>query len=156
MKAITIAVVIAAAVVGSASANGGNDKVKICHKGKTITVSKNAVKGHLGHGDKLGSCSTSQPNPPADDGNITVTPGTFTQVNRILACADRPVIRTADNTFGIAVDLDLATFTSGLYEGVKFTVARYYVTIGATCDNLGGQYTNRILNGYPVWSNLRV
>jgi hypothetical protein len=35
------------------------DKVMVCHKGKTLCVSRNAVEAHLRHGDQLGSCSTS-------------------------------------------------------------------------------------------------
>ncbi len=34
----------------------GKSKVSICHKGKTIRVAQPAVKAHLRHGDKLGSC----------------------------------------------------------------------------------------------------
>lgn len=34
----------------------GKDKVLICHKGKTISVSRCAVKGHLKHGDTEGAC----------------------------------------------------------------------------------------------------
>jgi len=30
-----------------------DDKVKICHKGKIIEVSMNAVQAHLNHGDTL-------------------------------------------------------------------------------------------------------
>ena len=33
-------------------------KVTICHKGKTITVSKNAVPAHVRHGDTLGPCTS--------------------------------------------------------------------------------------------------
>ncbi len=40
-------------------AKKGNNKVTICHKGKTISVNSNAVKAHLAHGDYLGSCSGS-------------------------------------------------------------------------------------------------
>ena len=32
------------------------DKIEICHKGKTISVSEKAQKGHLRHGDTLGPC----------------------------------------------------------------------------------------------------
>jgi hypothetical protein len=35
-------------------------KVTICHKGKTIKVSKHAVRAHLRHGDTLGPCSTAK------------------------------------------------------------------------------------------------
>ena len=34
----------------------GKDKVTICHKGQTISVSRCALKGHLGHGDTEGPC----------------------------------------------------------------------------------------------------
>ena len=34
----------------------GKDKVTICHKGQTISVSRCALKGHLGHGDTEGAC----------------------------------------------------------------------------------------------------
>ena len=32
-------------------------KVTICHKGKTITVSKKALPAHLRHGDTVGTCA---------------------------------------------------------------------------------------------------
>jgi hypothetical protein len=35
-----------------------NDKVLICHKGKTLCVAQSAVKAHLAHGDKVGTCGT--------------------------------------------------------------------------------------------------
>lgn len=43
-----------------------NKKITICHNGQTISVSKNAKKGHLKHGDTLGECPTSPPPPPID------------------------------------------------------------------------------------------
>jgi hypothetical protein len=39
--------------------NGHAGKVTICHKGHTITVSKNALPAHLRHGDTEGTCTTS-------------------------------------------------------------------------------------------------
>jgi hypothetical protein len=36
--------------------NGGGDKVTICHKGHTISISRNALDAHLAHGDTIGSC----------------------------------------------------------------------------------------------------
>ncbi|MFD2162216.1 fibronectin type III domain-containing protein [Paradesertivirga mongoliensis] len=33
-----------------------NDKVKVCHNGKEICISRNAVQEHLNHGDRLGTC----------------------------------------------------------------------------------------------------
>jgi hypothetical protein len=35
------------------------DKVLVCHKGKTLCISPNAVDAHLKHGDQLGSCNSS-------------------------------------------------------------------------------------------------
>lgn len=36
-----------------------NDKVMICHNGKTLCISRNAVDAHLAHGDALGHCPAS-------------------------------------------------------------------------------------------------
>ncbi|MCI5209464.1 MAG: hypothetical protein D3910_11865, partial [Candidatus Electrothrix sp. ATG2] len=44
-----------------ASATG---KIRVCHKGKTITVSESAVQKHLNHGDTIGPCSQSEPEIP--------------------------------------------------------------------------------------------
>ena len=159
MKTLIAITVAAVALLVSSVALAGDGHVAICHKGKTLSVDSHAVKGHLGHGDKRGACNSggnpggnSGGNPPGNTGgDIPVTAGTFSQVNRILACADRPVLRTADNTMGISVDLDLAVFQSGLYTGVKFTVARFYAGVGATCDKLGGAPNGKFENDYPVW-----
>lgn len=35
----------------------GNNKVSVCHKGKTICISRNALSSHLHHGDRIGGCS---------------------------------------------------------------------------------------------------
>jgi len=42
----------------SAAQSQYGKKVTICHKGKTIKVSKHAVRAHLRHHDTLGPCST--------------------------------------------------------------------------------------------------
>jgi hypothetical protein len=34
----------------------GGDKVTICHKGHSITISRKALPAHLAHGDTIGSC----------------------------------------------------------------------------------------------------
>jgi len=47
-------------------------KVTLCHQGKTITVSKSAVKGHKQHGDTQGRCpTTNQPSGPTCSDGIT-------------------------------------------------------------------------------------
>lgn len=49
------------------SSSEASDKVVICHKGKLIEVSSNAVAGHLKHGDCLNSCD-------CDGGGGVITP----------------------------------------------------------------------------------
>ena len=49
-----VAVVMIMGIVTPAMA--GSEKVEICHKGETITVSENAVPAHKKHGDTLGAC----------------------------------------------------------------------------------------------------
>ncbi len=44
------------ASAGYGGNGGGNTKVLICHKGKTISVSQSATSAHLGHGDTVGAC----------------------------------------------------------------------------------------------------
>jgi hypothetical protein len=44
----------------SAAQSQYGKKVTICHKGKTIKVSKHALRAHLRHGDTLGPCSTTK------------------------------------------------------------------------------------------------
>ena len=39
------------------SAKGGNEKVDICHKGNTISVSEKAITSHVAHGDFVGTGS---------------------------------------------------------------------------------------------------
>ncbi len=34
----------------------GQDKVLVCHKGKTMELPPSALDGHLGHGDHRGRC----------------------------------------------------------------------------------------------------
>jgi hypothetical protein len=41
---------------GGGGGSGGQDKVPLCHKGKTITVGAPAQKAHLRHGDSRGAC----------------------------------------------------------------------------------------------------
>lgn len=53
------------------------NKIRICHKGKTICVSSNAVRAHLAHGDQRGNC-------PVGSGlRISNTPNPFHRSTRI-------------------------------------------------------------------------
>jgi hypothetical protein len=45
-----------AAKNGGGGGSGGEDKVTLCHKGKTLTVGEPAKEAHLRHGDSLGAC----------------------------------------------------------------------------------------------------
>ncbi|CAH8293345.1 endonuclease I [Mariniflexile fucanivorans] len=40
--------------------NGRYPKVEMCHNGRSICVSQNAVQAHLNHGDTLGACNDSE------------------------------------------------------------------------------------------------
>jgi hypothetical protein len=56
---VALVIVMSAPAALFATGGGGNGghgkkKVTICHKGKTIKVSKNAVKAHKKHGDEIG------------------------------------------------------------------------------------------------------
>lgn len=58
MKKIGLLATIAVlAIMGQIkSVDAGGEKVTICHKGHTISVSENAVAAHLAHGDMIGVC----------------------------------------------------------------------------------------------------
>lgn len=47
--------------VNVAHAGYGQDKVAVCHKGKTLEVAAPAVSAHTGHGDTLGACAPANP-----------------------------------------------------------------------------------------------
>ena len=55
-----------------------NKKVNVCHNGKTLCISINALQAHLNHGDSLGSCSsentTNSASETEDDGYYVLFP----------------------------------------------------------------------------------
>ena len=60
LVAVTALVGLGVASSGKSAAAAGyqyGKKVTICHKGRTITVSVNAMRAHMAHGDKLGPCT---------------------------------------------------------------------------------------------------
>lgn len=67
---------------GNSGGGSGDNKITICHtapgsnRSQTITVSENALKAHLDHGDKTGSCET---------GNVipSPSPGTKKEVRKV-------------------------------------------------------------------------
>jgi hypothetical protein len=157
LKYIMLAVAAAVLAATPAWATGGkpgHDKVTVCHKGKTLKVDKHALKGHLRHGDKAGACSTG-----GNGGGYPTTPPTVPAAApgepRILLCMPYPVYRAADRTLGLAADIGItATDDKPWTDG---TLARNYIGVGATCDNLGGTQVTagRFIRGvdaeYPVW-----
>jgi len=54
---------------------GKPGKVTICHKGKTITISKAALQAHLNHGDTEGACGSTTPAPQCDHSWMRVEAG---------------------------------------------------------------------------------
>jgi hypothetical protein len=59
LQAVDVTPADAQASVGAVEtlgASSGHDKVLVCHKGKTLSVSPNAMWGHLHHGDTRGAC----------------------------------------------------------------------------------------------------
>ncbi len=48
---------------------GKDHKVTICHKGKTISVDKHALKAHLKHGDYKGKCEKDKDKKDKDKGD---------------------------------------------------------------------------------------
>jgi len=51
---IIMAIIMAITITTSPVIAG--EKIEVCHKGKTISVSENSVNAHLAHGDILGDC----------------------------------------------------------------------------------------------------
>ena len=64
LAAVSLTALGAAAPGGGASSAAqyqyGPKKVTICHKGKTIRVSRSALKAHNRHGDTIGSCTSAR------------------------------------------------------------------------------------------------
>lgn len=42
-----------------AESHRGGDRYVVCHRGRSQTVNRSAVRAHLNHGDRLGSCDRS-------------------------------------------------------------------------------------------------
>jgi hypothetical protein len=50
------------------------EKVTVCHKGHDISISENAVKAHLKHGDSVGSCDVTPSPTPTPEPTESPTP----------------------------------------------------------------------------------
>ncbi len=162
MKVLLSAMVAVLATLAlTATASAAKPGVAICHKGKTITVAHAAVKAHVGHGDKVGHCSTTTPpvTPPVDPPVVTI-PDAPAGVARVLVCTDEIrvlVLRTADGSLGYAADIPVTSLGDEPFASAR--LARFYVGYGATCEKLGGTEITPAVrdnaNGlaeYPVWT----
>lgn len=63
-----------------------SDKVMVCHNGKMICISANAVQAHLNHGDTLGNCESTE---SANNESVTVYPNPV--VNYVTVTFNSPV-----------------------------------------------------------------
>ena len=73
--ALTAATALAAPGKGKGGSKGsGKNKVVMCHKGQTITVSSSSVKGHQKHGDAMGACPVAPAPAPTTPGGETTAP----------------------------------------------------------------------------------
>lgn len=158
LKAVAALAVVALIATGAAGATGGhppkpNHKLyKVCHNGHTILVAKPSIAAHLRHGDRYGQCPPKPPvTPPTTTPPVTPPNSPPSQVNRILACATKPVFRAADGSFGASGDVTAEIMASGMFQGASIVVARFYAGVGATCDNLGGAPNGKFEGPYPVW-----
>lgn len=60
LKSILVCGLALASAVSAIPAAARQEKVSICHNGKTLEVAQAAVNAHLGHGDTFGPCTASQ------------------------------------------------------------------------------------------------
>jgi len=58
---LTIILLVLSSV--SLNAVSANNKQEVCHKGKEISVAQSAISAHMNHGDTLGACIETLPDP---------------------------------------------------------------------------------------------
>jgi hypothetical protein len=58
---LTIILLVLSSV--SLNAVSANNKQDVCHKGKKISVAQSAISAHMNHGDTLGACIETLPEP---------------------------------------------------------------------------------------------
>jgi Coenzyme PQQ synthesis protein D (PqqD)/TAT (twin-arginine translocation) pathway signal sequence len=78
LKGATGVAAVTSLAVFAGSARGAS-KVQVCHRGRTIWISQDALGAHLAHGDTLGPCgatttSTTTESPPPTTTSSTTTP----------------------------------------------------------------------------------
>jgi hypothetical protein len=97
------------------------DRIKMCHNGNTITVSKWAALAHAVHGDCVGACG-SGPDYPAL--NVTASPNPSTtsfQINIRRGNPAQPISMRVYNVMGVLIEQ-----RTGLQVGQTFRIGQNY------------------------------
>ena len=68
-KIISVIILLALCSVSLNAVSANNNQV-VCHKGKEISVAQPAVSAHLNHGDSLGACVETLPEPEPEPGTM--------------------------------------------------------------------------------------
>ena len=78
MASLLFALTAPSVAAPPAGVGGGKEKMTVCHKGKTITISAPAAKGHVKHGGTPGACGTTTGGTTGDTTASTGRSGTAT------------------------------------------------------------------------------
>ncbi|MBU0488969.1 MAG: T9SS type A sorting domain-containing protein [Bacteroidetes bacterium] len=106
----------------------GKDKVRVCHNGKSICISRNALPAHLAHGDCLGYCSEDKSYLSASSGDFS--PETIeiifdTDRDKIIINSSIPLANTTCSIFDCAGRLLYFKEIGNLAEGISYLSTIY-------------------------------
>ncbi len=143
----------------------GNNKVIICHKGRTKKVSVNAVQAHLNHGDQLGECFKLQANTSkvscygGSNGSIDVTvkggiPPFSYSWNTNATTEDLTGLSAGNYTLTVtAANNEVTSRTFKVEQYSKININEYVKDVTCYGDNNGKIYLNTY-GGRPNYSYL--
>jgi hypothetical protein len=113
-----------------------NTKVMICHNGKTICVSQDAVPDHLGHGDHVGSCTagareaTGATGANGNASRITVYPNPVSEMLTIqLGTLRTGAVLQLYNTTGVLIKTERLVNSTTALSVKALPAGVYYVRI---------------------------
>ncbi len=121
-----------------------NDKVMVCHNGKEICVSSNAVQSHLNHGDKLGSCTSTTNKEVSKDLIIS------DEVNETIAVYPNPVtslLNVKVNEVHNGAKLELYNILGARIKSQALTTTLEVMSLEGLPS---GTYLLNILNGNDI------